>query len=51
MFLYTTLMLLYSLGAGFAVDKIGPRSPFVIVGIMDFAFAFFVFYQIKKYNW
>ncbi len=31
-------ILLYSLLAGYLFDLIGPKSPFVLLGIMDFSF-------------
>ena len=36
-------ILLYSMGAGYVFDNIGPNSPFVLVGIADFSFAMLCF--------
>ena len=32
-------ILMYSLAAGYFFDKVGPKSPFVIIGLLDFFFA------------
>lgn len=36
-------ILLYSLLAGYLFDFIGPKSPFILLGIMDFAFVLIYF--------
>ena len=32
-------LLLYSISGGWLVDNIGPKAPFVLIGMLDFIFA------------
>jgi MFS family permease len=51
MFLCNCAMLAYSLSAGYLFDHVGPRSPFVLIGAMDFLYAILVGYQTYKHGW
>ena len=42
-------ILLYSVAAGWLFDLYGPRSPFVLIGLLDLIFSIYVIKQIKKY--
>ena len=38
-------ILIYSYLAGIMFDKIGPKAPFMLIGILDLAFAVFVIHK------
>ena len=51
MFLCNLAILAYSLASGYLVDHSGPKSPFILIGVMDFLYALIVGFQTYKYGW
>ena len=41
-------ILIYSLVGGWLFDTYGPRSPFVLIGILDFLYGFYILIRAKS---
>jgi len=43
-------ILVFSLAGGWLFDKIGPNSPFILVGILDLCFALTAIFFAEKFG-
>lgn len=43
-------ILIFSIIGGWLFDKVGPNSPFIIIGVLDFTFALITIISVKVWN-
>lgn len=51
MFFCNLGLLIFSVSGGWLFDHVGPKSPFILIGVLDFIFALYAAYLTYKHRW